>query len=145
MELKLLEFLKSKTNESLPRLLTTVNIRNLASTILQTSKQFIYSKITLRCRVASLYANSKKPGRIHPVSLVSYQCCIYGTPLAASNLSSGKAFDGFAGTLGIAVETAIEESEDENSPFPSLAGAVFTYASRKYQVLRLWSLVTCVN
>ncbi|KAI9768379.1 MAG: hypothetical protein M1840_004988 [Geoglossum simile] len=67
MELKLFAFLYAKRDDAWSRLLNTTSIRNLASSVLRTTEMFISSKITLRSRIISLYADEKTPGRIHPV------------------------------------------------------------------------------
>ncbi|KAL7790946.1 ankyrin repeat-containing domain protein [Trichoderma ceciliae] len=97
MELKLYQFLSAQKDEKLLRIKAS-SIHSLADSILRTTEMFISSKITLRSRVISLYANKENPVSIHP------------------------ALDYFTATLGVSSEIILQEKCGESlvNRFPSL-------------------------
>ncbi|KAI8960598.1 ankyrin repeat-containing domain protein [Daldinia sp. FL1419] len=90
LELKLLDlFLNDKKTDAWFQLCTVPSIRELAKIILETTGEFINSKITLRSQIISLYANKDKPGRVSTI------------------------FDRFTATLGVPAEIPVQEEKPE--------------------------------
>ncbi|KAI1501387.1 hypothetical protein F5X99DRAFT_428511 [Biscogniauxia marginata] len=92
LESKVYALFDKYKKEQWAHLLTSTSVRSLANSILETTDLFIASKISLRSRVISLYANPEGDGHIH------------------------LELDFFTATLGIASEPAIQEQRGKAMP-----------------------------
>ena len=118
--MKLFEFLHAKKDKIWAHLLTPMSIKSLASASMDMSELFIGSKITLRSRIFSLYANENTAGKIHPVSASRLICARLGKMLTVRQV-----FDYFTATLGLPVELPVqEETQNEQEPFPNLGDKI---------------------
>lgn len=70
MERVLWKMLGEKMAEKRGHHLISLSLQSLARLMIRTSGLFAASKMTLRCRVASVHANELKPGEIDLVRLV---------------------------------------------------------------------------
>ena len=134
MELKLFSFLYAKKDDIWSHLLNAASVSNLARSVLQTTEMFINSKITLRSRIISLYADEKTLGRIHPVRHSKPQSSINPSGV----LTTEKAFDWFTATLGVPPEILIQEQSGINSTtrFPTLSKHVSYKPERMFLSFR---------
>jgi hypothetical protein len=66
--LKLLQFLQSEKDKEWSQFVTLSAVHHLAGSVLRATERFIDSKMTLRSRIVSIYADEKSPGHIHAVS-----------------------------------------------------------------------------
>ncbi|KAH6628318.1 ankyrin repeat-containing domain protein [Chaetomium tenue] len=89
-------FLQGESDREWSQLVTLSSVHHLAGSVLRATERFIDSKMTLRSRIASIYANKSSPGDIHAV------------------------WDRFTATLGVPSEGLVEEQTEGEKRFPLL-------------------------
>ncbi|OAG40479.1 hypothetical protein AYO21_05379 [Fonsecaea monophora] len=96
LKLKLFKFLRDRKDDAWAHLLTPTSIESLATATRITTELFVASRISMRTRIFSLYANETGRGTIHSV------------------------FEYFTATLGLPREYPVLEGKDEAERFPAL-------------------------
>ncbi|KAI3083869.1 hypothetical protein CBS147353_2013 [Aspergillus niger] len=96
-DIRLWKFLETHKAEEWGRLITPTSIRALADTAMEITGLFISSRITLRTRTISIYANPETPGRINSV------------------------FDEYTVALGISTELALPEESTSEAHGPLIS------------------------